>query len=106
MLHEVGEELNSSREVPTIVDEVARGEDDFDILEAEETVEVLFEVVKELPLVQQNVVLLRYPLYPHWRTYSDVQIGTMLGISPTWVGELRKQAFASLREKIHQLNLR
>lgn len=76
-----------------------------DVLGSEELNSVLTCLVYQLPLNQRHSVLLKYPLNLRWKTYSDVQIGTMLRISSTWVRVLRKRAFVTLSEKVATLSL-
>jgi len=75
------------------------------MLHSSHMVGVLRRLIKELPKKQQHVILLKYPLDVHSRTYTDAEIARMLSCSTTWVQVLRGRALAKLRKGLAVLRI-
>jgi len=108
MLGEVSTILNGTNVVPIIIESTLRSRNWNDFVSeliCSELKPLLLSLIEELPEEQQHVILLKFPLDANSKTYSDVQIGIMLQISSTWVGQLRERAFSYLRNKLERLNL-
>lgn len=68
--------------------------------------DLLLRLIRKLPENERHAILLKYPLDPESRTYTDVLIAKMLDCSETWVGKLRKKAFDRLREELFKEGVR
>jgi len=104
MKHYTGKELKDS-ELPVLdVQEQPRGDAQEDLLvglfQTSYTRSMLLQLVYELPENERHAVLLKYPLDPYSKVYTDVDIAAMLDCSPSWVGDLRRKAFSRLRRKL------
>jgi len=66
---------------------------------------ILHRLINRLPANERHVVLLKYPLDSHSRSYNDREIAIMLECSDTWVRDLRRKAFCKLRKRLAALDI-